>query len=229
MGRPLIDLTGQRFGILTVIEPIYIETSKRWKWRCKCDCGNETLSYANNLKHMHSCGCLHRKWSHERLYKHGKSHSRLFPIWQSMRQRCNNPKNHAYDRYGGRGIKVCKAWDEDFEAFEKWALANGYDENAVGKSCTLDRINNDGDYEPRNCRWADGKVQNNNKNNCVFIEYSGQRKTIAEWSEITGLSHSTILGRIRRGWGVEEALTTSPKRHKRTRIAEVKNRGNDDL
>lgn len=216
MGRPLIDITGQRFGILTVIEPIYDQDSRRWKWRCKCDCGNETLSSANNLKSgVTSCGCLRRKKSHDRLYVHGKSHSRLFPIWQSMMQRCDNPRCHAYDNYGGRGIRVCDAWEDDFEAFEEWAYANGYDDNAPRGKCTIDRIDVNGDYEPNNCRWVSMAKQANNKRCSVYIEFNGERKTIGEWAKETGLTHSMIKGRLNRGWSIERALTTPPMNTKR--------------
>lgn len=216
MGRPLIDITGQRFGILTVIEPVYIPEKKRWKWKCQCDCGNTTYSSANNLKAgVQSCGCLHRKWSHNHLYKHGKTNSRLFPIWQSMKQRCENPNCQAYANYGGRGIKVCDEWNEDFQQFESWSIANGYDENAPKGQCTIERIDVNGNYEPSNCRWATMAEQGCNRRSCVFVEYNGERKTLAEWSRITGLTHATIRGRLLRGWDVESAFTTPPKRKKR--------------
>ena len=212
MPRKLTDLSGKRFGKLTVTEPAYRDKNG-WKWRCKCDCGNETVSYGNNLKHTQSCGCETRRKSSERLATHRKSKSRLFPIWQSMKQRCENPSNHAYHLYGGRGIKVCEEWSNDFTAFEAWAFENGYDENAPKRKCTLDRIDNNGNYEPSNCRWATVSEQQNNKRTNINLTFNGETHTVAEWARRTGLSHSTILGRVKRGWCVEKALTTPMLRH----------------
>lgn len=216
MGRPGIDLTGQRFGRLTVIKPID-KVGVRHKWLCKCDCGNKTIVIGNNIKNGDtvSCGCYAREKSAERLATHRKTKSRLFHVWQSMKQRCENPHAHAYADYGGRGIKVCDKWSNDFVTFEEWALAHGYDENALHGECTLDRIDVNGNYEPSNCRWVDMAQQQNNKRSAVLITYNGRTMSVADWSRETGLSHSAILGRIRRGWNVEKALTTPPLRHKK--------------
>lgn len=213
MGRKGTDFTGKRFGKLVVIEPIE-GLGVRGRWRCKCDCGNETIVFGSNLgKSTISCGCYAREASSKRNSTHHKSKSRLFPIWQSMKQRCENPKAHAYPNYGGRGIKVCEEWSKSFTAFEEWAFANGYDENAPKGKCTIDRIDNDGNYEPNNCRWADSSTQQNNKRVRVELEWDGRKMSVAEWSKETGLTHSTILRRIRRGWSVGDALTTAPLRN----------------
>lgn len=212
MGKKGINLTGRRFGRLTVIEPIGT-IGLRYKWRCKCDCGNEAVVLGNNLgKSTFSCGCYARERSSERLATHRKSKTRLFPIWQSIKQRCENVQCHAYADYGGRGIKVCDEWDNDFTAFEKWAFSHGYDENAARGQCTIDRIDVDGNYEPSNCRWITASEQQNNKRTRVEVEWDGRKMSVADWSRETGLSHSTILGRINRGWSAERALTTAPLR-----------------
>lgn len=215
MGRPLIDLTGNRYGTLTVLEPVR-QPDKQVKWKCKCDCGSVKDYFKSSLLSIQSCGCLARKKSAEVHTTHGKSKSRLFHVWMSMKQRCNNENAHAYEDYGGRGIKVCDEWVSDFEAFEKWALENGYDENAEGKSCTLDRIDVNGNYEPSNCRFISNGEQQGNKRNNVYVVYNGERATIAEWARRTGLTHSTIRCRLLRGWDVERTLTT-PMRHIRTK------------
>lgn len=168
MGR-LIDLTGQRFGRLVVLERC--ETVKHGdhvKWLCQCDCGN-TIKVASNclrFDNTRSCGCLkiEHAMKHVDAYrKHGLSGERLYPVWKSIVSRCTNPKNKRYKDYGGRGITVCSQWLSDYENFRKWAFATGYDQTAKRNVCTIDRINNDGNYEPSNCRWVDMKTQCANK------------------------------------------------------------------
>lgn len=159
MGR-LIDLTGQRFGRLVVIEQAPRDSRYHGAmWRCRCDCGCETIVEARNLKtgNTSSCGCYHRE--RQRAAKtHGKSGSRLHRIWKAMHTRCYNPNSSAFKYYGGRGIEICDEWVRDFEAFHLWAVAHGYADDL-----TIDRIDVNGNYDPSNCRFVAMAEQNQNK------------------------------------------------------------------
>lgn len=140
---------------------------------------------------------------------HGKRGTRLYTVWNNMRERCRNPQNREYVRYGGRGIKVCDEWKNDFRAFYDWAMSSGYDETAPRGKCTLDRIDNDGNYEPTNCRWATAKDQANNTRRTRFIEFNGERHSVTEWARRLGINQSTLSMRINKyGWSVEKALKT---------------------
>jgi hypothetical protein len=202
----LIDLTGQKFGRLTVIKLDHIE--RKSYWLCKCDCGKETISTSGDLKsgHKKSCGCLHDELSSIRLTKrnltHGESNTRLYKIWTDIKKRCYRETFWAYSRYGGRGITLCQEW-HDYPTFRDWCMSNGYAENL-----TIDRINNDGNYEPNNCRWVDRKTQSNNKSNVRTITYNGETKTIAQWAETLGINYQTLYNRIfDYNIPIEEALT----------------------
>ena len=132
---------------------------------------------------------------------HGMTNTRLYNIWSTMRQRCNNPNSAKYKNYGGRGVAICNEWSS-FEEFMNWALLNGYSDNL-----TLDRINVNGNYEPMNCQWITNEKQQLNKRNNKLLTLNGKTFTLSEWSRITGMDHSTILKRLSIGWSVEEALS----------------------
>lgn len=196
------DLTGQRFGRLTVIS----EAGRKHGgvvWLCKCDCGTEKEIMSATLLQgtTVSCGCYNR----DVITKHNKSRSKLYRTYQCMVDRCKNPKSPEWKRYGGRGIKVCDEWLNDKAEFFDWALANGYEEAERGK-CTIDRIDNDGDYTPENCRWVTMKEQARNRSNNANLEYGGETHCLSEWAEILGENYAKLASRHRRHWPVEEIL-----------------------
>lgn len=146
------DLTGQKFGRLTVLYDSEDRdgVSRRVIWLCKCDCGNLKRVKGNDLKtgNTKSCGCLNREMSRKRMFKHGDRYTRLYQIWTEMKRRCHAKKRECYKYYGGRGIRVCNEWKNSYPTFKFWAILNGYKDNL-----TIDRINNDGNYKPGNCQW----------------------------------------------------------------------------
>lgn len=169
-----IDLTGKRFGKLTVLEKVSKTPKGQAIWLCVCDCGNLCNKRADVLKsgNSNSCGCYRKERGRAtienalrertRNAKQVKS-ERLYKVWRSMIGRCKYEKADSYSNYGGRGISVCDEWRNSYQVFKKWALENGYDESAPRGECTIDRIDNDGNYQPDNCRWVSMKVQAHNK------------------------------------------------------------------
>jgi hypothetical protein len=204
------DLTGQRFGRLVVIYFAGRESNGALEWRCRCDCGNETVVRGTRLKSgsTQSCGCLSREVTIERSLRHGKSYTRIYRVWNSLVTRCTNPAHHDYPNYGGRGITVCEQWQHSFDTFFK-----DMGEPPTNKH-TLDRRDNSLGYSPENCRWATPLEQQRNKRNSHFITYADETLTIAEWAARTGISPSMVYSRIYRGWSAERALTVpaDPKR-----------------
>lgn len=203
-----------RFGRLFVLGRQARE-SKVAYWRCRCDCGKTAVVRGSSLRsgHTKSCGCLHNELSSRRATEqntsHGESKTRLYSIWFDMRKRCENEKHWAFKRYGGRGITVCEEW-RAYEQFSAWAKNNGYAENL-----TIDRIDNSMEYSPANCRWVDRTTQARNRSSNVTYTHNGKTLTIPEWSELTGITPSTLYSRLTRyGWTVEKALTTPARRHK---------------
>jgi hypothetical protein len=156
------DLTGRTFNMLHVDRVHGRDKHGKILYECTCECGNKTITLGRSLKNNHtkSCGCILQKYHFENSKYKGLHNTRIYNIWKGMNDRCNNPNNQNYKDYGGRGIKVCEEWqgDKGFYNFLEWALESGY-----LKTLTIDRINNDGKYEPSNCRWSDYATQANNR------------------------------------------------------------------
>lgn len=199
----LIDLTGRRFGRLTVIEEGGRDNFRQALWKCKCDCGNEVdvRGYSLRVGNTQSCGCLQKEKNLELRTTHGQCHSRLYNIWCGIRNRCSLPSTSCYKYYGARGIKVCEEWN-DFPVFMEWALSHGYADNL-----TIDRIDIDGNYCPENCRWITIQEQQRNKRSNHYIEFNGERKTLKEWADSIGIHHVSLLERLERWDSLEDALT----------------------
>jgi hypothetical protein len=198
---------GQRFERLLVIEeasPYIWKCHRHRRWKCQCDCGNVIVAHDNNLKRrtVLSCGC----WTLDRLTKHGHNNvgktTKTYRAWQAMKSRCYNQKVACYDRYGGRGIRVCDRWLESFENFLS-------DMGECPPGLSLDRLDNSGNYEPENCEWRSRVDQTNNRRSNVYIEWQGKKMTLADAARFVGLPYYVVRSRISdHGWSSEKALTT---------------------
>lgn len=198
-----IDLTGQKFNKLTAVERLENDNGGIPVWLCKCDCGNFTRVRGKNLKNgaVKSCGCLLKKGTQT---THGLSDSKIYNIWNGIKARCFNPKSCSYKRYGARGISVCEEWKNSFESFYSWSIQNGYAENL-----TIERINNDGNYCPENCKWVSRKEQCRNRRTNIVFEYMGEKHILMEWCEILNLDYKFIHNRIyKMGWSFEKSIST---------------------
>lgn len=200
----IIDLSGRVYGSLTVIERAESRTlpcgQKLTMWYCKCDCGKITVVSGSNLKsgNVKSCGCHKSASISKKLTRHGYGGTRLYQEWRDMVRRCKTDHH-----YKGKGISVCSEWVDNVTAFCKWAIANGYSDNLE-----LDRIDNDGNYEPSNCRWVTRKEQMNNYSRNVLIAYNGKVQTISQWADEIGMSYDKLYNRLYRHWDIEKALNT---------------------
>jgi len=217
----LIDLTGQRFGRWLVVEKAdQPDKDGQSIWKCLCDCGAVGLIRGNPLRKgkSQSCGCLAAEMARGRARlapnaeTHGCTKGRIqtaeYRIWSGMIKRCTNEKCKAYKNYGGRGIRVCERWLK----FENFLADMG--ERPEGK--TLDRYpNNDGNYEPGNCRWATPKEQNNNRRDNMFVHHNGAHKTLQQLADEFDINPATLRSRLVSGLPLEAALTVKPKRGNR--------------
>lgn len=210
--RKLIDLTGQRFGKLTVITRAENHIMPSGKccimWLCKCDCGNVKSINGSSLRNgvTRSCGCLSKEFAEKLNKKHGKSRSKLYSVWGHMKQRCYNPNNPAYRIYGAENKIICEDW-QTFEGFEKWAIEHGYKENLQ-----IERIDNTKGYFPENCKWATRKEQSNNRRTSRMITYRGRTQTLQMWVDELHLNYAMVYNRIFvLNWSVDKAFATVHK------------------
>lgn len=204
-----IDLQGQRFGRWLVVRLAVRPNGGQARWLCRCDCGVERSVSSWNLRKgtSKSCGCLTGDSAIERLTKHGHARAgkmtATYKTWGTMRNRCNNPNEPGYHKYGGRGIRVCERWNE-FANF----LADMGEKPAPGLS--IERKDNEGPYEKDNCVWATSSEQARNRRSSRFVTVDGVTKTIAAWSESSGIAQGTISFRLSRGWAADQAVKLPP-------------------
>lgn len=217
--KPLV--VGERFGRLRIASLPFMRPDCRGvHYECECDCGELTCARVDTLRDgtTASCGCLQAengaivgKVTGPLNRKHGRSRHPLYEVWRNMNSRCHNPDGVAFERYGGRGIKVCEEWRESIEAFAEWALSHGWQHGLQ-----LDRRDNDGDYEPANCRFVTPRTNSQNRCSNVQVEIDGETHCLTEWSRRLGINISTVVERRRRGLSDVEALT-APLRSQRIR------------
>ena len=214
MGKCL-DLIGQKFGRLLVIERISNDRHGKAMWSCLCNCGKQKIVASNDLirNKTKSCGCLSIEKTIQRLTKHGHNTknkiTETYRSWQGMIQRCINPKHKNYGTYGGRDIKVCERWRNSFSNFLT-------DMGERPKNRTLDRINNELGYYKNNCQWSTTEEQGRNKRNNHLITFNGKTQCISAWAEEVGIVYGMLIDRINKlGWSPEKALTTPVKRKRK--------------
>ena len=205
------DLTGQVFTRWTVLEKTEVPTAKGSMWLCRCQCGVEKIVSLSNLRGglSKSCGCLHKEQLSVRRKTHGRSREDkyLYTIWMNIKARCYNSNNPRYKDYGGRGISMCREWLDSFEAF----LTHVGERPTVEH--TLDRTDNNGNYEPGNVRWATKSEQNRNKRGNVFYTHEGITKTVNEWATQYGISFGMLEYRLfTKGMSFEDAVSTPSQR-----------------
>ncbi len=196
-----VDLTGQKFGKLTVVSVASLGSGPTKFW-CRCSCGNTKAVIGQNLRRgfSKSCGCTYKGRP-----SHRKTHSREYRAWTGMIQRCYNPNATNFEHYGGRGITVCKRWldgTKDKSGFTCFFEDMGPKPDGL----SLDRKNNNLGYRPSNCRWATDKTQNGNRRGCVYVAFENARMTVAELARTTGVRYTTVLGRLKNGMSVQAAI-----------------------
>ena len=201
---------GDRYGKLVVVKEVHknFESSSGKNIRmvlCRCDCGNEKEVRLNSIRtgHTKSCGCLKSCLKIGLLKKHGMKPDPIYACWRDMKQRCFNKNHKNYNIYGGRGITVCKRWMK-FENFYK-------DMGKRPKKKSIDRIDTNGNYCFKNCKWSTSLEQNRNRRNNVNLTYKGETKIIAEWARTIGVTRAAITARLKLGWSVEKAVSTKSK------------------
>lgn len=199
------DLTNKTFGRLKVLSATKERRRGGVVWECLCECGRKVNVPSYNLvgNSTNSCGCLRKEYekSGDIRRTHGMREAPIYWVWSSMKARCLNPKTKNYHRYGGRGIEISTDW-VSFEGFYS-DMGESYKDGLE-----LDRIDNDGNYDKRNCRWVTSKVNNNNRIDTIRLRYKGEEKSLSEWCKELNLPHKTIYSRIYKGWKVERALET---------------------
>lgn len=212
-----IDVTAQRFGRLVALEKLQSSTraTKKTIWKCLCDCGNTAEINLNALRKgaTKSCGCLRRELITKNNITHGKTKSPEYRCWSHIKKRCLNQNDAGWQNYGGRGITICKEWENDFQSFYAYIGPRPHSKASV------DRIDNERGYEPGNVRWATRTEQARNTRLNRLITLNGKTQCLSDWAEQLGVNYQTLHSRFARGWSAEKALTKpfrkSPSKLKR--------------
>ena len=204
---PLKDLKGKKFGMLTVLELAYTRDRKSY-WLCQCECGNTKIIRSDSFNTTRkqktiSCGCYNN--SKKKGEKNKKPHrdTKLYRVYYGMKERCYNQNCHAFEYYGGKGVKICDEWLNDFEVFYEWSMNNGYQDGLI-----IDRIDVNNDYSPSNCRWVTQKEQLLNTTRNRRYEYKGELLTITELAEKYKINRNTLNYRLNVGWDIVKAIET---------------------
>lgn len=204
------SISGQTFGDLQCIRLEGRNERGSFMYLCRCACGKKTIARKADLVagKTKSCGCGQGKRSHGLSRQNGRKRP-LYSVWIGMRQRCENPEDRNFKRYGGRGILICDEWD-DFQVFYNWAMTHGYE-----RGLTIERKDNNGDYCPDNCIWIPLNMQTRNREVSRLLTYNGQTLTFGEWGRIYGIDRTTLEGRIKRGGDILTAFTRKTDKGKR--------------
>lgn len=193
------DLTGKKFNCFTVLRLSENKSkSNEYLWECKCDCGEIRYLTTQKVKKQESCGC-------KRKTANNMSGTKLYNIWNSMKQRCYNPNDSVYKWYGGKGVSICKEWKDSFVEFQKWSYANGYKEGL-----SIERVNSNGNYEPSNCEWIT-RSENSTRSNIEMsrmYKFNDEEMSLKDWSEKLGIKYKTLHKRLTDGWSIEKAFMT---------------------
>jgi len=195
---PFIDLTGQQFESLTYLERVGQNKHKQSMWKCRCNCGQITIVVPGKTK---SCGCLSsRHLIGKNSITHGMRYTPEYNAWCKMISRCHNPNYPESKYYSERNIEVCKEWRQSFIAFYEHIGPK------PDTKCSIDRIDNNGNYEPGNVRWANSMTQNNNTRRNHFVTIRGWVLTISQWARFSGIKPGIIYYRLQRGWSPEKSV-----------------------
>lgn len=199
----LDSFIGKRQGQIVVLSHFKKGKNNANYFRCQCDCGRISEIRVNHFIHDNqtTCGRFHKK------YENSIVGTKIYNTWNRMIDRCYNPKNHKYYRYGKRGISVCNDWLNNYDNFYTWCINNGYKEGL-----SLDRINNDGNYEPSNCRWTTRTQQQRNMCRNKMITYKGETRCLVEWCELLNIPYYNTSKRLFRNWSIERAFETPIKK-----------------
>ncbi len=205
-----MNLTGHRYGKLTVKEYAGRNKFNHPLWKCICDCGKECVSNAYSMRNggTRSCGCGIAEVTIRMNTTHGSTGTPLYIRWMGIKNRCYCENHESYKHYGGRGIKMCDEWKESFEAF-RFDMGAGFN-----PSLEIDRIDVNGDYCKENCRWVTRKVQARNQRRNVLLTYMGKTKCLSDWAIELGVKPNTLTHRIKRGWPVDRVLGELPKKRR---------------